>query len=521
MKTKEWIAEKHHLKSYPHFDGALTLAEAQALANDPSRVVRHTFYPFLSYKIRWTRFAQRGDLGDAKDRPISYACRADSVIFSRYRSLISELYERELQTRGLSNNVIAYRKIKDASTSQGKSNIHFARDAFQNIRTMGDCYVITMDIKSYFNSIDHLRLKTLWCQILNVSKLPDDHYAVFRAVTKHSSVDKMQAYERLGFYGVQRINEDGVQIKGYLKPKKKIPMRLCSGVEFRQKIAVKGGSTSLIKVNQNDCGIPQGSPISDVLANLNLLEFDSAVSKRFKNDGGVYLRYCDDLMFIIPGTARDAYTLINDVAASLPLHGSMLKAKTEKTTLHHFYRVGQGQFCSHLHGRSGSVGLEYLGFRFNGKHVYLKDGTLANYQRKMIKLAYRLARKHVGNNLGKTSSYLIDTFDLERYRKKFGRVERFAMHANDVRTWTFRSYVKKASEAFGKDGHKIMRQLRRFKKVTKDNVEVAIRHELDAAQRRGRLARSKSKGAGLAPKCGPTLPATQANNDDSHQLEAQ
>jgi hypothetical protein len=71
------------LKRYPHFDPVITTEEGEALANDPVRVAKHTFYPFMHYDQRWTRFGTKGDKGKSKTRLIRYAARSDAYIFSR------------------------------------------------------------------------------------------------------------------------------------------------------------------------------------------------------------------------------------------------------------------------------------------------------------------------------------------------------------------------------------------------------------------------------------------------------
>ncbi|WP_227500982.1 hypothetical protein [Klebsiella michiganensis] len=41
-------------------------------------------------------------------------------------------------------------------------------------------------------------MKKSWCQLLTAEKLPEDHYAVFKAITKFSKVDKNEVYELMG-----------------------------------------------------------------------------------------------------------------------------------------------------------------------------------------------------------------------------------------------------------------------------------------------------------------------------------
>ena len=108
---------------------------------------------------RWTRFAEEGRKGKLKNRPIHYAARRDAYIFSYYRHILSQKYETELNYLGLDTSVLAYRRIPIADGAGGKCNIHFAHEAISNIRELDTCCVIALDISSYFESLDHPRLK--------------------------------------------------------------------------------------------------------------------------------------------------------------------------------------------------------------------------------------------------------------------------------------------------------------------------------------------------------------------------
>ena len=167
-------------KRYPHFSLPLSVSRTNALVFSPEAVASHAFYPFVAYDRKWRRFNKDGTR-KRKIRPIKFASSTDADIFSYYRHILSERYEEELKTRGISDCVSAYRKIPvKVGKLSGKCNIHFANDVFLLIAEMQNCCAIALDIKSFFESIDHNRLKTVWCNLLGESRLPDDHYAVFK-----------------------------------------------------------------------------------------------------------------------------------------------------------------------------------------------------------------------------------------------------------------------------------------------------------------------------------------------------
>jgi hypothetical protein len=327
-----WELTSKDLKRYPHFDTQLSVPDAISLATNPDAVVAHKFYPFILYTNRWTRFAKRGEDGDVKKRPIRYASRGDAYIFAYYRHLITQEYEKALSKNLLGESVIAYRRILN-SDGTGKCNIHFARDAFEKIANLENCFVVALDISSFFESLDHNLIKSIWCGLLNVKKLPEDHFKIFRAVTRYAVVEKQAVYERLGYYGPKLKSKSGKVTNGYLVPYNKMPKQLCTGKIFRQKIAGRDGSKNLINVNLKTHGIPQGSPISDLIANMYLLNFDCAVRKIMDALGGSYLRYSDDILLIAPGGEKEGESLADEIRRLIGEFGSKLVIKEKKSSV--------------------------------------------------------------------------------------------------------------------------------------------------------------------------------------------
>lgn len=472
-----WSLIKDNLKWYPHFDPPISAKDAEALATSPNGVASHSFYPFLLFTQRWNRFAPKGEVGSPKKRPIRYAARRDAYIYSRYRHVLSQPYEAELQRLGLTESILAYRRIIDAESGKGKCNIHFARDAVLKIRELGDCCVLTLDISGFFESLDHDILKRLWCRMLNVPRLPEDHFRVFDAITRYAVVDKQEAYERLGYFGVKSHTKWGAPIKGYLVPYKEVPKRLCKGSEFREKIAGHAQAPTIIKKNRKGVGIPQGAPISDLLANLYLLDFDAKVLSWVRELNGAYYRYSDDIMIIVKGDEATGRSMMERVAKEIRLHGKKLKIKGTKSSLFVFTKEGNRQRCRLVSGSQGRNGLEYLGFRYNGDRVYIRDSTLSNLRRKVARAARAEAGAAVRRYPTKSLEYVRENFDYERLIGRFGRVKDFGEKHDDYREWTFWTYVTRASKAFGELGAAIPRQLRRHRAL----VRIRADKELAAA----------------------------------------
>ena len=144
-----WSLDENKLKKYPHFDPLVSAKEAMAYVTDPKRIEVHKFYPLMLFMQRWSRFAKRGERGETKKRPIRYSARLDAYIYSYYRYVLSAYYEADLARRGLSESVIAYRRLQCKLTGEGMSNTHFASNAFEKIISMGGCCVIALDTSSF------------------------------------------------------------------------------------------------------------------------------------------------------------------------------------------------------------------------------------------------------------------------------------------------------------------------------------------------------------------------------------
>jgi Reverse transcriptase (RNA-dependent DNA polymerase) len=474
----KWHLEAKKLKRYPHFDSDISAADAEILVQNPDAITSHSFYPFLRYIERWNKWAEKGLKGKSKERPIRYAARRDSYILSYYRHLLSSLYEPLLKKFDLDDVVLAYRRIPDEQTGRGKCNIHFARDAFQKIISLGQCSVVALDISNYFESLDHTLLKAKWEMLLGVNRLPADHHHVYRSITKYAFVDKMDVYERLGFYGDKIDPKSGRTTKGFLKSFKDIPRpQICSPAEFREKIAGGGSQNSIIQRHDKEFGIPQGSPISDLLANLYLLDFDREMSTEARRLGGHYSRYSDDILIVLPGAALDGEAAMRFAQQCIAKYGDEIKIKDEKSYIYEFSPASGGDqnFCRVLgHEGQGKNGLEYLGFRFDGKKVYIKDSTLSNLWRKVTRKSMKEAVVAAKRYPDKSSAEIRKLINYEKLVKEFGRVEDFEEKSDDVRSWTFWTYASRAQEVFGDIGKPIAGQLSKHKSIIRKKVNESL-----------------------------------------------
>ena len=470
------------LKHYPHFDRRLSISEIEKIVSDPKRVASNKFYPFFLYYETWQPFRTADKDSkkkpEPKRRPIRYASRRDAYILTHYRRILAEKYEKRLADLGIGHCPIAYRRIPK-KFGGGKCNIDFAKDAFDEIEKQGNCVAIALDIKGYFENLDHSKIKEVWMDLLEVDRLPPDHFTIFRNITKYHVVDQKDVYRRLGF--IEDVQENGYLREKFTVPFKDMPTQLCSPSEFREKIC--GGDPklpSLIKSNSDengsplDHGVPQGAPISDLIANFYLLDFDVAMNAFAIANGGRYMRYSDDILLIIPGRADLADAVESFAVSEIKKHGKALEIKASKTCIVAFHQTDSGLTFSHVRGPQGKNGFEYLGFRFDGNLVYVRDSTISRLYRKVALSAKGVARGYVDAHPDKDAYEILANFNYSDFSKRFTKVPREELSPDDFSTWTFYSYLIRASEIFGERGAPILPQARNFKAIMKERIERAM-----------------------------------------------
>lgn len=449
------IVVPNHL---PHFDAQISEAKARRLVSSPASVSSHAFLPLLSYEIRWFPFGKRGNIDDLKKRPIRYAAKRDSFIFRSYREKLAQLYEVRLADLELTANVLAYRRVPLLGTNRNKSNVQFARDAFSMLRAMAPCHALCLDIKSFFESLDHQKLKAAWAGLLGVTRLPDDHFAVFRAATSYIYVDRIEAYKALGIIGT-KIDSTGKKSVGFTVAYKDMPKQLCNPATFRKVIK------PLSKRNDNAYGVPQGLPISDLLSNLYLLEFDQSVKAIVAASGGEYYRYSDDILVLLP-SAIDHESVEAAIVAEVRKSGPQMTVKASKCSTH--------RCCIDASGTSGitqvkpvseRTGLEYLGYRFDGVRTYIRSSTLSRLHRRVTMSVRNHVRDLIAANQFADISQLRASLNPNLIHSRFGR------RPENVERSTFFSYAKRSNEEQKVVNSRAVKQVRRLKEIINRRAE--------------------------------------------------
>lgn len=396
MNIEQWLDNektiKKSQKAYTHFDYRTSMSTQKAYVTNPEKVCKHSFYPFIKYEKIYRKYNKKTGL-DEKPRVICYAAHRDSCIFQYYSFLINEAYNQRVQLDGLNEVAVAYR------TDLGYSNITLARKAIEYIRHNGPCIVMIGDFTGFFDNLDHQYLKKQLKNLLQVEHLSTDYYAVFKHVTKYST------WELSSLLNLNQLDTTRAGRKSF----NSMP-RALTPEQFSK-------NRNLIKQNENLYGIPQGSPISAVLANVYMLEIDQKINNLVQSNRGLYMRYSDDFIIVLPQDSTENRKSVIDSIKDIIYQTPGLQLEPRKTQ--HFEYTGElvvncgDKFQDNSNRNNNSI--NFLGFSFDGKKVTLRSKTVSKYYQRMYRKAKPIAKLIQKNSynkkIGKRNLY-------DRYSRK-------------------------------------------------------------------------------------------------------
>jgi len=426
-RKPDWLQSKGYLHITPSLNMESNWKSYYYKITSPEYVAKYAFFPLLhrilsdrKYKkpnpikhIGTKRAHKHRIIGEnrveksAKNRPLHYASHFDSLIYAYYAEKLGELYDIELKKDDeLEKAILAYRRIAISEINpKGKSNIHFANEVFKEINDRvelnGDTSVLAIDLKSFFSSLAHDILYDVWAKLIGENTLPADHKNVFKACTNFSYI----MYNDLKMKGSHRFNESKL---AKIRRNNGYKSFFESNEDFRNEI--KSGKLNIYKnpfrrIDEQTGkkvlrGIPQGLPISAVLANLYLLDFDRTIIEELVKRYDVhYRRYSDDILLLCkPDQVSQVDQFIDNLIAKYKIEISK-----EKTELFLFKKV--------IYNKNGDTRttaiklkdnqeiidspLTYLGFEFRGYNTLIKSTNLAKYYRRIIQIIKRRARRAI------------------------------------------------------------------------------------------------------------------------------
>ncbi|HUX42721.1 MAG TPA: reverse transcriptase domain-containing protein [Rectinemataceae bacterium] len=443
-------------KPYAHLDAKRQPEPMQSFIKDPEWVARHGFLPFIHVVLKTRRRKGKHVRPEYKDRHIYYASHLDRYVYQWYAHLTSEAYESYIKANAFDAAPIAYRSI------DSKTNIHFAKEAFDFIRKQEDSFVFISDFHKFFDNLDHALLKEKLKTVFGVRELPDDHYRVYKNMTKFRYFDLQDIAKALG------------TTKELLRHRTRKPDRLLSSA------AMRSMKKEFLKSNDNRrseviVGIPQGSPISAVYANVYMIDFDKELQNFTLSLNGFYRRYSDDIICAVPFHERARFeAFFAELLTSI--RADISPAKTKR------FRVVEGKPFTDpsifvgvdTYNRPGII--DYLGFSYNGACVRLREGTLNKYYQKLTRRLFLL--QHIstqkGRIVGRKHLYARSSHLGEANRRNLQEL-RASDAPISIKKRNFFTYERNAAEIFGDDQirHQVGGHWRRIHKFIRDiNIEV-------------------------------------------------
>ncbi len=421
------VKEYLKYKKYPHFDKKMSVNKARKLLKNENVIKEHGFFPFIHYTIESKKLEKVHNKVYAKKEPkkreIYYCAHFDRYIYQHYAHFIGLKYNEYMVKNNIDECSGAYR------IERGKCNIDFAYDMLEIIKHKEDIIVIVGDFTAFFDNLNHVNLKRRLEKVLN-EKLDDNLYKVFKSLTKFKYVNITDLHN---YYTVRNNKRSE---KYYMR---KLNV-LMSASEFRAFIKSKNSITNedYLKNNDNDYGIVQGSPMSGLLANIYMIDFDKSMKELASQYNGKYLRYSDDFMLVIECNNTSKINKIYEKIQEYIKLAGKIELKKEKTNIYS-YKNG------HLECINKSVFdvdnapniINFLGFSFDGKNISIRDKTIS-------KFFYKMNKKIKGSINGKTNltiKQIYDKFSFQGESKKNSKGNK----------GNFITYVKRAEKKFNNE----------------------------------------------------------------------
>lgn len=405
--------KRYKQKRYLHFDNSLRFnKKVESYVSNPKKIIEHSFFPLIQFvkeieiydeemKVKGKRPFRR------KIREIMYASHLDNYIYKYFGENLNECYNSWVKSKGIDQCSIAYRYKKD---EKGKSNIDYAAEVVNSIYDLNECFIMVGDFEKFFDKLDHSILKRRVAEVLGVGGLSEDWYRVIKSVTKFSFYKKVELNKQSGPDKELRRKKQFT----YFKTHKDFR-------EFRK-------STKPCK-NNKSYGIPQGTALSAILANVYATKFDVLMNRLIKDYQGIYRRYSDDFIIIVPKNNQiglDEFRLIENQVHEY-IDSCKLYIQADKTELFEFSKGQIVNINKNTHSQ-----LDYLGFVFDGKNVSMRNKSPYKFYRnayKLIEKAKKVQKKKRLNKIPyRRQLYRLYT-DLGVERKPHGNFITYARNA--------------------------------------------------------------------------------------------
>lgn len=372
---------KYTSKSYLHFDQKVKIEHAESYVTNPLRIANHSFLPLIHFVSAFFKHIDEKNIHlenkpiKEKKRLIMFAGHWDSFIYKYYSEMLNNKYYNSFcKINNIDNCVTAYRNNKPK-----KSNIDFAAEIINEIVLYKESYIIVGDFSKYFDQIDHNILKNNLKKVMGLNYLTKDWYNVFRSITKYGFYEKDFLSDQLGSDNYFR----SIKKKSYFD-------KIAQFREFQKQFPPN--------YNSKKYGIPQGTAISAVFANIYSIDFDIRLKNIADIHNGLYRRYSDDFILVIPKSPSLNSKYIFDIANLIKdqANNNKILINEDKTKLYLY------QNDSILNLKDSKLSrLDYLGFVFDGKSVKMRGKSPYKFYRQANKLIHHAKKRKNARKLKK------------------------------------------------------------------------------------------------------------------------
>lgn len=381
---------KYKPKAYLHFDKRINFKHVYPKISNTNWLDKHAFFPFIHFNIDLKKYTIKPGYtnrearisGKPKEykytkqkvRPIFYASHLDSYIYKYYGEKLNNCYTKYVtNVNDIDNEVLAYRDNK-----KGRNSVHFAKEVFKEILQNDNAIIVMMDFTSFFDNLNHKVLKRNMKKVLEVDELPSYWYKLFKSLTNYCYVDKekLESILKVKYGGDYKDKIRGRKITRYMQPE-----------EFRE----QKKNPNFIEFNPcKDKGVPQGSGMSSVFSNIFMIEADEKLKKLSSAYNGMYRRYCDDIVLVIPVKCgvdiialRD--TIVESITSIIDEFDG-LEVQKDKTEVFEYRNNQIYLFNEEYRKNDAKVSkLDYLGFSFDGKRIQLREKSVFKYYSRAYK----------------------------------------------------------------------------------------------------------------------------------------
>lgn len=306
-------------KFYTHLDTKKYHTDYQDRVQNIKWVSRHGFYPFIHFQMDCSKYTN--DLNGnkyikEKTRDIYYAAHIDRFIYEYYGNRLNNRYNKYMKSKGINRVSTAYRNC-----TPGKCNIDFAKEVFEYIVECESAYIFIGDFSQFFDKLQHRYLKEKIRDVTGTNSLDAADYVIYKNITKFAYVEADDIESVKGKYRRDMRNlEKYFETDEFHNFKKEHPYK-----------------------NIKDYQIPHGSSISAVYANVYMVDFDKRINDFVTSRKGIYRRYCDDIIVVVPMTRDEIINGKNEEIADFIYKTGddvpNLELNEDKTE-HFFYKEG-------------------------------------------------------------------------------------------------------------------------------------------------------------------------------------